>query len=165
MHLRVTAFVAGIILAIQRHSHNNVKLTETSPEPDATGSWSVTPPTRHTAHQVEIASIKYACSKIKSRCNPNFLSTSLSLLLLLSGDISTNPGPRTTKYPCGVCKKAVKWGQDAIRCDGCETWYHIDCMSMNPQVYNILANHCNISWICCQCGLSSSPHPSSTLLP
>ena len=60
MHLRVAVFVAGIILAIQRHSHANMKLTETSAEPDASDSWPVTPPVTHTSRQVEIASIKAA---------------------------------------------------------------------------------------------------------
>ena len=31
------------------------------------------------------------------------------LILLLSGDISTNPGP--VKYPCGKCSKPVKRNQ------------------------------------------------------
>jgi hypothetical protein len=39
------------------------------------------------------------------------------LLLLLSG-IEPNPGPRPPKYPCGICKKAVKnMGQRALACD------------------------------------------------
>jgi hypothetical protein len=33
---------------------------------------------------------------------------------LLSGDISTNPGP--VKYPCGKCSKPVKRNQRGIYC-------------------------------------------------
>ena len=31
-----------------------------------------------------------------------------TLLIILSGDVNLNPGPRPPKYPCGVCTKAVK---------------------------------------------------------
>ena len=40
----------------------------------------------------------------------------------LAGDIETNPGPRTPKYPCGECKKACtsyKGSQASILCDSC----------------------------------------------
>ena len=43
-----------------------------------------------------------------------------SLLLCLSSDIEVNPGPYTPKYPCNICEKAAKWGQQAIQCDGCD---------------------------------------------
>ena len=77
------------------------------------------------------------------------------LLILMSGDISTNRGPRTIKYPCGVCKKAVRWNQDAVKCDQCDTWYHSTCMQINPITYQYLANHSETTWICCQCGMPS----------
>ena len=78
----------------------------------------------------------------------------LMLLILMSGDISTNPGPHTIN-PCGVGKKAVRWNQDAVKCDQCDTWYHITCMQMNPITYQYLANHSDTTWICCQCGTPS----------
>ena len=48
-----------------------------------------------------------------------------SLLLIRSGDVELNPGPKV-KYPCGSCKKAVKWSQRGVCCDQCDTWYHIE---------------------------------------
>ena len=48
------------------------------------------------------------------------------------------------------------WGQDAVRCDHCETWYHISCMHMGHSTYQILADNSNTSWICCQCGIMPS---------
>lgn len=59
--------------------------------------------------------------------SPYKLSMMIQLCAMLStsmaGDIHPNPGPRC-KYPCGICKKAVKYGQDGICCDHCDTWMH-----------------------------------------
>ena len=52
----------------------------------------------------------------------------LMVLLLLAGDTELNPGPRPVKYPCLVCQKPAKWGQDCLQCDQFYGWYHIDCM-------------------------------------
>ena len=76
----------------------------------------------------------------------------VSLLLLLSNNIESNPGP--PKYPCGVCSKAVGWNRPAIACDSCDTWYHKDCIQMSSCIYNTLANS-SVSWICCNCGMPS----------
>ena len=38
----------------------------------------------------------------------------LQLLLTISGNVETNPGPRKLKFPCGECKKAVKNSENAI---------------------------------------------------
>ncbi|CAH1273383.1 Hypp5110 [Branchiostoma lanceolatum] len=84
-------------------------------------------------------------------------------MILLSGDVELNPGPRAPKYPCGVCHQAVRWektdGRKAICCDSCDVWYHTDCMGMSTPAYNAI-NSPNVSWICCSCGL---PNFSSSL--
>ena len=56
------------------------------------------------------------------------------------------------KFPCQICEKACKWGQKAIVCDGCKTWFHADCLGMASTTYYTLANTSE-EWICCQCGL------------
>ena len=43
--------------------------------------------------------------------------------ILLSGDISLNPGP--VRWPCSVCGKAVATNHRAIQCDNCDKWCHI----------------------------------------
>ena len=78
-----------------------------------------------------------------------------SLLLILARDVAQNPGPRSLKYPRGICNKAVKWGHDAVQCDNCDHWYHVPCMNMNPEVYEAVAEHSSLTWICCNCGLPS----------
>ena len=76
----------------------------------------------------------------------------LTCILILSGDLETNPGPRSFKYPCGVCSRPCKSNQPSIQCDSCETWIHKKCMAMTAQIYEILGNS-SISWHCCNCGL------------
>ena len=89
-------------------------------------------------------------------------STYLSLILILSGDIQLNPGPRTPKYPCGLCHKACKWTTPCVRCDTCKVYYHQDCMHMPSEIFNNLKN---ISWECFHCGVPnfSSSFFNSTL--
>ena len=50
-------------------------------------------------------------------------STAITLLvLLLSGDIQMNPGPRgqSTISSCGLCDLKVSWSHKAIYCDECD---------------------------------------------
>ena len=50
----------------------------------------------------------------------NSPSSWLCSLLMLSGDLESNPGPRPAKFPCGVCSRACRNGQAAIQCDTCD---------------------------------------------
>ena len=92
------------------------------------------------------------------------LDSGLLGLLILCGDISSNPGPKC-KHPCGICSKTVRSNQRAVQCDSCNAWYHVKCMQMNTHVYEALANSSCI-WECVVCGLpnfSSSLFESSTI--
>ncbi|XP_071171114.1 uncharacterized protein [Mytilus edulis] len=75
-----------------------------------------------------------------------------SLLLTNSYAPEPNPGPRTPKYPCGTCTRAVTWKTEAVCCDSCRQWYHINCQQINRSMYEILGNS-NISWECVNCGM------------
>lgn len=86
----------------------------------------------------------------------------LNLILILSGNIETNPGPNPSfpEFPCGTCHKDCPWGSEAIQCDGCDTWYHQQCVSMQTHIYVYYGNHSD-SWDCHNCGL---PNLSTRLL-
>ncbi len=74
----------------------------------------------------------------------NFVSNSsnihhfFGIILLLSGNVELNPGPRQPKYPCGICHKACTWKQEAVACDSCDVWFHKKCMLMNTEFYENL---------------------------
>ena len=72
----------------------------------------------------------------------NKLYISLILIML---DIEINRGPRSPKFPCGICHKAVKSSQCGVASDTCNIWHHTTCMHMSSTVYESLHN---ISWHC-----------------
>ena len=72
---------------------------------------------------------------------------------LMAGDISTNPGPRTITYPCGMCKTSVKDNDDAICCDTRDTWHHIrqKCLGIKLDDYQSYQLDTNLEWSCDSC--------------
>ena len=44
----------------------------------------------------------------------------------------------TEQYPCGVCKLKVNDNDDAVQCDLCDRWNHINCVEINKQKYEKL---------------------------
>ncbi|CAG2230332.1 unnamed protein product [Mytilus edulis] len=73
-----------------------------------------------------------------------------SLLLLISGDIATNPGP--IKFPCGSCKKPVRSNQKGIQCEDCDFWFHLKCIDLPIKEYTRLSDSTD-SWFCRLCTL------------
>ena len=82
---------------------------------------------------------------------PDSLQHLLTILLIVSGDIQLNPGPRQASvYPCGFCELKVGWSTLALCCDNCDVWYHKDCLSLSNTRYSLLGKS-NVSWICLKC--------------
>ena len=65
--------------------------------------------------------IKSPSCKVSTRINliKPFLGAGY---LVLSGDVSLNPGPITD--PCVVCKKGCRRNQRMVQCDKCDLWCH-----------------------------------------
>ena len=76
-------------------------------------------------------------------------------LLILSGDISTNPGPSV--YPCTVCSHSVHRNHRALQCDSCQLWSHINCVSVSSCAYELLCSMTEFSWQCPSCLFSALP--------
>ena len=68
----------------------------------------------------------------------------LHLLLVISGNVELNPGPRTPKYPCGECGKAV--ALNSIACDISNTWYHRECAGMNLTIFESYVKNSEMEW-------------------
>lgn len=86
----------------------------------------------------------------RSRPSKHAVMLCIAIMIALSGDIESNPGPRCLKYPCGECGKSVTVRQKGVACDSCDTWYHAKCMGMRDIIYNNLGN---ASWHCLKCAL------------
>ena len=65
-------------------------------------------------------------------------------------DIELNPGPRSPKFPYGICHKAVTSNQCVVACDTCNIWHHTTCIHMSTNTYKSLHN---ISWHCTSCSI------------
>ena len=72
------------------------------------------------------------------------------LLISLSADIETNPGP--IDYSCGNCALEVCDTDPAVECDECGQWFHIQCQSFGRDTYDDWVNtDRSFSWVCSIC--------------
>jgi hypothetical protein len=72
-----------------------------------------------------------------------------SLLILVSADIHSNPGP--VNFPCGVCEKPVGKNHRALECEACSYWVHIKCGGITPNKYKNFQKNTYLSWECPKC--------------
>ena len=101
----------------------------------------------------------------RKRCSPLFPTGSNSnklltiTVLLLAGDIETNPGPEVVQntFPCGLCEVDANWSNGGIACESCDVWYHRSCADLNMSSFNRLASSSRI-WICAKCHSSNFSH-------
>ena len=87
---------------------------------------------------------------IKKRNANNFINKHTKkfhlLLLLLGGDIKTNPGPGHT---CLKCKKEIMTIFEGIKCQTCEYWCHRKCEDLLTGLQNLQTNEGRqYVWIC-----------------
>ena len=81
----------------------------------------------------------------------------LPMRLLISGDISLNPGPDK----CHHCSKGISRKHRALVCSDCEECYHVKYSGANPkQLKSILATN----WICNACLLRKLPFSNEVTL-
>ena len=71
-----------------------------------------------------------------------------SLVVLLRGDVMSNPGP--VSHPCSVCYKGCRKNQKAIQCYSCDGWFHAKCIRMDSKEYIELSDNSK-RWECIQC--------------
>ena len=60
-----------------------------------------------------------------------------------------NPGP--VKDPCGICSKCVRKNEHGIACDGCEIWFHRNCLNMDIPTYQKFCDDADAECLCYSC--------------
>ena len=89
---------------------------------------------------------------LKDSTDKRLIALYIIILLLTQCHLpEPNPGPKAPKYPCGLCQKAVKTIDQAVMCDKCDTWFHINCESVSEDIYKCLIGS-DCSWYCTNCG-------------
>ena len=53
-------------------------------------------------------------------------------------------------YLCKICCKDVTDDDDALGCDHCQKWFHIECININRQSFVKLKND-PLPWYCFEC--------------
>jgi hypothetical protein len=101
----------------------------------------------------------------KSKCTTTHVSAAkyiFTVILLTSGDIHTNPGPKNVpKYPCVSCHKAVRSNSKAIECDICTSWTHLKCSDINVSTYNeCVSAGKDLNFVCKTCSFKEIPFTS-----
>ena len=93
------------------------------------------------------------------------------MLLLISGDIHTNPGPIN---PCSVCSHRVTWGNRSVQCTNCSLWVHLSYSGLSPADFRKISQEHSRTCPMCHPLLNLSPlshplilylHPSLYLNP
>ena len=101
----------------------------------------------------------YALSKTKHTSHRSFFQ----FLIILSGDVSLNPGP--VRHPCSSCLKPVAKNHRAILCDNCDLWAHIKCENISTKIYAEMANsNKQLNFICSSCILNQLPFPEGFMI-
>ncbi|XP_076062668.1 uncharacterized protein LOC143037903 isoform X1 [Oratosquilla oratoria] len=86
------------------------------------------------------------------------------LLLLLAGDVESNPGT-TTKYTCPTCSKPItssRQTKGSVQCNMCKNWAHLTCTTLAD------TNQYTNTWTCSTCPPVTPlppPQPQPTPLP
>ena len=109
---------------------------------------------RNQHHQVKVLSRKVTATvetrpSTRARSNSCLTKGNLSLkqfvffIILLAGDIQSNPGPPISNksiFPCGHCELPVIWSTAGICCDQCDVLHHKSYLGIPSTEYNNLAN-------------------------
>ena len=107
-----------------------------------------------------------SCSKARSGIYLVKLSMCAGYIVLLSGDVSTNPGPansaKVQALDCGFCMKAIKKNQPRMLCNKCDLNFHFKCFGPD---FEIAGNcrHCCINSTVEECSESVEEYFPSKL--
>ena len=78
--------------------------------------------------------VKPSSVNLRDNCRRTHI---MFIMLLLSGDIESNPGPticgQATRKLADVCPcdAQVGWSEKGVLCDGCEIWFDVSCINVS----------------------------------
>ena len=78
------------------------------------------------------------------------------MLLILAGDIETNPGP-ISKPICEFCLRTIAKNHRFVKCAECSCKYHIKCADVPPKVYDKMKVDKTITFTCPPCISNTLP--------
>ena len=105
---------------------------------------------------------KYLVSRIFYYANSN--STFHQPLLITSGDVSPNLGPKTKSSWCSACMKIVPRNHRALNCNHCGFWCHMKCGQVKLNEYKHCQQEGQFNWICPACLTSVLPFAKVSIL-
>ena len=83
----------------------------------------------------------------------NIVSNPWLAMLLLAGDVQSNPGPGRS-YPCTVCQRNVQNKDASVSCDLCNGWSHTVCVGISDEEYGNLMDQNSFNFFCHKCTLA-----------
>ena len=70
--------------------------------------------------------------------------------MVISGDVSENPGPTLKKPKCQQCFRTIARKHRIITCSSCDSTYHIKCGGVTPKQHKTITTSDQI-WNCLHC--------------
>ena len=112
-------------------------------------------------------------NKAKQRSVCKSMAILLLLLIAISCDVETNPGPvqahmylenDSTVFPCGNCENPVTWKCKGVQCDMCQIWFHADCQNVSDSLYDRLGDS-TVGLAVWKCSICENINVSNSSLP
>ena len=82
-------------------------------------------------------------------------STFQLIRVVISGDVSENPGPTVNKPKCQQCFRTIARNHRIIICSSCDSTYHIKCGGVTPKQHKTITTS-DQTWNCLHCAQSTT---------
>ena len=89
--------------------------------------------------------VGYYGARVSRYANPD--STFQLLRVVISGDVSENPGPTVTKPKCQQCFRTIARDHRNVICSLCDSTYHIKCGGVTPKQHKTITIN-DQTWNC-----------------
>ena len=93
-------------------------------------------------------------------------STFQLIRVVISGDVSENPGPIVKKPKCQHCFRTIALNHRIVICGSCDSTYHIKCGGVTPKQHKTITKS-DQTWNCFHCAqlTATSSNDALTALP